>query len=64
MASEAEIAAMRRAIDLAGSTGVPAGPNPRVGAVVLAADGTTIAEGFHRGAGSPHAEVDALTAAG
>ena len=37
--------------------GVPLGPNPRVGCVLLAADGTTVAEGFHRGAGTPHAEV-------
>ena len=28
------------------------------------ADGSTVAEGFHRGAGTPHAEVDALHAAG
>ncbi len=60
----AEQAAMRRALDLARTPGVPLGPNPRVGCVLLAADGTTVAEGFHRGAGSPHAEVDALTRAG
>jgi len=64
MASETEIVAMRRAIDLATSPGVPPGPNPRVGAVLLDPNGTVIAEGFHRGAGSPHAEVEALTAAG
>ena len=40
------------------------GPNPRVGCVLLDADGRTVAEGFHRGAGTPHAEVDALAAAG
>jgi diaminohydroxyphosphoribosylaminopyrimidine deaminase/5-amino-6-(5-phosphoribosylamino)uracil reductase len=64
MASPAEIAAMRRALALAETPGVPLGPNPRVGCVLLDANGGTIAEGYHRGAGHPHAEVDALTEAG
>lgn len=64
MTSEAERRAMQRALQLAATPGVPLGPNPRVGCVLLAPDGTTVAEGFHRGAGSPHAEVDALAAAG
>jgi diaminohydroxyphosphoribosylaminopyrimidine deaminase/5-amino-6-(5-phosphoribosylamino)uracil reductase len=55
--------AMRIAIDAARS--VPRTlPNPRVGCVLLRPDGTEIAVGVHRGAGSPHAEVDALTQAG
>jgi diaminohydroxyphosphoribosylaminopyrimidine deaminase/5-amino-6-(5-phosphoribosylamino)uracil reductase len=62
--SEAERAAMRRALALAASPGVPLGPNPRVGCVVLDADGATLAEGYHRGAGSSHAEADALARAG
>jgi diaminohydroxyphosphoribosylaminopyrimidine deaminase/5-amino-6-(5-phosphoribosylamino)uracil reductase len=62
--SAAELAAMRRALAVAVTPGVPTGPNPRVGCVLLDPDGHTIAEGYHRGAGSPHAEVDALTAAG
>jgi diaminohydroxyphosphoribosylaminopyrimidine deaminase/5-amino-6-(5-phosphoribosylamino)uracil reductase len=62
--SEAERDAMRRALELAVTPGVPLGPNPRVGCVLLAPDGTTIAEGFHRKAGGPHAEVVALTEAG
>src|SRR5687768_1913746 len=62
--SEAERGAMRRALALAATPGVPLGPNPRVGCVLLAADGTTIAEGFHRRAGAPHAEVAALAEAG
>ncbi|MFN8149150.1 MAG: bifunctional diaminohydroxyphosphoribosylaminopyrimidine deaminase/5-amino-6-(5-phosphoribosylamino)uracil reductase RibD [Candidatus Nanopelagicales bacterium] len=57
-------AAMRRALELAAAPGVPAGPNPRVGCVLLAPDGSTVAEGHHRGAGTPHAEADALAAAG
>ena len=31
-----------------------------VGCVLLAADGSEVGEGFHRGAGTPHAEVAAL----
>ena len=55
---------MRRALLLAASPGVPPGPNPRVGCVLLGHDGTVVAEGFHRGAGTPHAEVAALHEAG
>jgi diaminohydroxyphosphoribosylaminopyrimidine deaminase/5-amino-6-(5-phosphoribosylamino)uracil reductase len=63
MASDVEVAAMRRALDAAGATERTL-PNPRVGCVLLAADGTEIAVGAHHGAGTPHAEVDALTQAG
>lgn len=56
--------AMRRALELAATPGVPLGPNPRVGCVLLADDGSTIAEGHHRGAGTAHAEADALARAG
>jgi diaminohydroxyphosphoribosylaminopyrimidine deaminase/5-amino-6-(5-phosphoribosylamino)uracil reductase len=62
--SAAERRAMRRALELAASDGVPLGPNPRVGCVLLDDEGRTVAEGFHRGAGSPHAEADALARAG
>jgi diaminohydroxyphosphoribosylaminopyrimidine deaminase / 5-amino-6-(5-phosphoribosylamino)uracil reductase len=62
--TSAEQAAMRRALALATSPGVPTGPNPRVGCVLLDAEGLVISEGWHRGAGSPHAEVDALNRAG
>ena len=61
---EIETVAMSRALELARTPGVPLGPNPRVGCVLLAADGTVVAEGHHRGAGTPHAEVDALRRAG
>lgn len=60
----AETAAMRRALRIATTPGVPLGPNPRVGCVLLDAGGTPVAEGFHRGAGHPHAEVEALAALG
>src|SRR5689334_12052823 len=62
--SEAERLAMQRALAIAATPGVPMGPNPRVGCVLLAPDGSTIAEGFHRGAGTPHAEAAALAEAG
>ncbi|WP_372440578.1 bifunctional diaminohydroxyphosphoribosylaminopyrimidine deaminase/5-amino-6-(5-phosphoribosylamino)uracil reductase RibD [Cellulomonas dongxiuzhuiae] len=57
-AAPQELAAMRRALELAARG--PYGPNPRVGCVLLAPDGTTLGEGWHRGAGTPHAEVAAL----
>src|SRR5690349_6883215 len=62
--SPAEQAAMARALALAVTPGVPTGPNPRVGCVLLDDRGRTLAEGWHRGAGTPHAEVDALSRAG
>jgi diaminohydroxyphosphoribosylaminopyrimidine deaminase/5-amino-6-(5-phosphoribosylamino)uracil reductase len=62
--SDSEQAAMRRALALATTDGVPLGPNPRVGCVLLDAAGGTVAEGYHRGAGSLHAEADALAQAG
>src|SRR4051794_9677939 len=60
----AEQRAMRRALELARTPGVPLGPNPRVGCVLLDPDGAEIAEGYHRGAGSAHAEAAALAEAG
>ena len=64
MFSAVETRAMRRALELARTPGVPLGPNPRVGCVLLAADGSEVAEGYHRGAGTPHAETAALANAG
>jgi diaminohydroxyphosphoribosylaminopyrimidine deaminase/5-amino-6-(5-phosphoribosylamino)uracil reductase len=60
----AEQAAMRRALELAATPGVPRGPNPRVGCVLLDDGGRTVAEGLHRGAGTAHAEAAALALAG
>lgn len=54
---------MRRALELAASARGRTSPNPMVGAVVVNA-GTVVGEGFHRAAGGPHAEVEALAAAG
>ncbi|WP_226532445.1 bifunctional diaminohydroxyphosphoribosylaminopyrimidine deaminase/5-amino-6-(5-phosphoribosylamino)uracil reductase RibD [Microbacterium paraoxydans] len=55
----AEHDAMVRALDLAARG--PRGANPQVGAVILSPDGAVLAEGWHHGAGTPHAEVDALS---
>jgi diaminohydroxyphosphoribosylaminopyrimidine deaminase/5-amino-6-(5-phosphoribosylamino)uracil reductase len=53
--------AMRHAMSLA-AHGPAYGVNPRVGCVILDGEsGETLAEGWHRGAGTPHAEVDALS---
>jgi diaminohydroxyphosphoribosylaminopyrimidine deaminase/5-amino-6-(5-phosphoribosylamino)uracil reductase len=65
MASDAERDAMRRALTLAATPGVPmVADTRRVGCVLLADDGTTVAEGHHRGPGTAHAEADALTRGG
>ena len=53
---------MRRALTLA-ARGPATGVNPQVGCVLVDADRGVIAEGWHRGAGTPHAEVDALSRA-
>lgn len=54
---------MRRALAL-GARGLGrTWPNPPVGAV-LVRDGKVVGEGFHRRAGAPHAEIEALRAAG
>jgi diaminohydroxyphosphoribosylaminopyrimidine deaminase / 5-amino-6-(5-phosphoribosylamino)uracil reductase len=55
--------AMRRALELA-AQGPLTGGNPRVGCVLMDAEGRVVAEGWHRGAGTPHAEVDALAKVG
>ncbi|GIG54595.1 bifunctional diaminohydroxyphosphoribosylaminopyrimidine deaminase/5-amino-6-(5-phosphoribosylamino)uracil reductase RibD [Demequina activiva] len=52
-------AALARAVTIA-ARGPEHGPNPRVGCVIIAEDGTTLGEGWHRGAGTPHAEVAAI----
>ncbi|MFM1800626.1 MAG: hypothetical protein RLZZ117_2904 [Cyanobacteriota bacterium] len=55
---------MERALQLARLAEGRTSPNPLVGAVVLAADGALVGEGFHARAGEPHAEVGALRQAG
>ncbi|MEA2556931.1 MAG: diaminohydroxyphosphoribosylaminopyrimidine deaminase, partial [Actinomycetota bacterium] len=55
---------MNRALQLAERGLGRVSPNPLVGAVILASDGTVAGEGWHEGPGTPHAEVMALAAAG
>jgi diaminohydroxyphosphoribosylaminopyrimidine deaminase/5-amino-6-(5-phosphoribosylamino)uracil reductase len=62
--TEAEQAAMRRALALGETVRGRTSPNPPVGAVILAADEKLAGEGATAPAGGPHAEVLALTAAG
>ncbi len=54
-------AAMERALEAAARG--PRGANPLVGAVLIGTDANVISVGWHRGAGTPHAEVDALSRA-
>lgn len=51
---------MARALQLAAAGRYTTSPNPMVGAVVVAPDGTIIGEGWHRRFGGPHAEVNAI----
>ena len=60
MSNETFETAMRRALELA-LLGPAWGVNPQVGCVILDANDQIIAEGWHRGAGTAHAEVDALS---
>lgn len=61
--SEDDIRFMARALQLARRGLESTSPNPRVGCV-LVRDGLVLAEGWHRQAGGPHAEADALAQAG
>jgi diaminohydroxyphosphoribosylaminopyrimidine deaminase/5-amino-6-(5-phosphoribosylamino)uracil reductase len=53
-----------RALELAEGGRGTTRPNPVVGAVVVAPDGSVVGEGWHERRGEPHAEVHALRAAG
>ena len=55
---------MRRSIQLALLAEGMTSPNPLVGAVVLDSNGQLVGEGYHTGAGNPHAEIEALAQAG
>ncbi len=53
-------ALMQRALALAGQALTLSNPNPRVGCVLVRADGTLIGQGHTQQVGGPHAEVMAL----
>lgn len=55
---------MRRALLQAARGRGRTSPNPMVGALVVDPDGVVVGSGYHERAGSPHAEVHALGAAG
>ena len=61
---EANPSAWERVFELAERGRFSTSPNPRVGALLLAGDGSVVGEGWHERAGGPHAEVSALRAAG
>jgi diaminohydroxyphosphoribosylaminopyrimidine deaminase/5-amino-6-(5-phosphoribosylamino)uracil reductase len=60
---ETSVAYLRQALRLAARGRYRAAPNPKVGAV-LVRDGEIVGSGWHRQAGGPHAEVEALREAG
>src|SRR5438874_8024699 len=62
--SEAEQAAMHRALALAETVRGRTSPNPAVGAVIIDVEGHLVGEGATAPAGGPHAEVVALKEAG
>jgi diaminohydroxyphosphoribosylaminopyrimidine deaminase/5-amino-6-(5-phosphoribosylamino)uracil reductase len=61
--SAADHAHMARALQLAARGLYTTHPNPRVGCVIVK-DGRVVGEGWHERAGTPHAEIHALKAAG
>ena len=63
MANAADHEYMARALQLAARGLYTTTPNPRVGCVIVRG-GAVVGEGWHERAGAPHAEVNALAAAG
>jgi len=63
VSADADERFMARALALAERARGLTSPNPMVGAVVVAGD-RVVGEGFHAAAGRPHAEIEALAAAG
>jgi diaminohydroxyphosphoribosylaminopyrimidine deaminase/5-amino-6-(5-phosphoribosylamino)uracil reductase len=55
---------MRRALCLAERGRGQTSPNPLVGALIASPEGIVVGRGYHRRAGEPHAEINALRDAG
>lgn len=60
MQKETDEKFMRRCLQIAANGLLTTKPNPMVGAVIVAADGRIIGEGFTSPVGGPHAEVNAF----
>lgn len=58
--SPLDAAKIQRCIDLARNAVGQTRPNPPVGCVITDANGNVLGEGYHKRAGTPHAEVNAL----
>lgn len=63
MTSAADVKFMKRALMLARKGVGKTSPNPAVGCVIVR-DGLIVGEGWHKKAGTPHAEIHALEMAG
>ncbi|HVS29333.1 MAG TPA: bifunctional diaminohydroxyphosphoribosylaminopyrimidine deaminase/5-amino-6-(5-phosphoribosylamino)uracil reductase RibD, partial [Solirubrobacteraceae bacterium] len=61
--TDTDLGHLARAIELAEGGRGSVSPNPMVGAVAVK-DGNVVGEGFHTAYGEPHAELEAITAAG
>jgi len=59
-----ENAPMARALELARRAEGQTAPNPMVGCIITKPGGFTAGRGWHKGAGQPHAEIEALREAG
>src|SRR5436190_22830560 len=62
--AEHDAAFMARALFLAERGRGRTSPNPIVGAVIVSPEGVVVGQGAHLRAGTPHAEIHALGAAG
>ncbi len=63
MSPESAARWMERCLSLAARADSATSPNPRVGCVILSSEGQLLGEGWHRYAGGPHAEVEAISQA-
>ena len=63
MKSDEDIKYMQLAVDQAKRGQGRTSPNPGVGAVIVR-DGVVVGHGYHRRAGTPHAEINAIVDAG
>lgn len=64
MQFETPLAVMHRALELAARGAGFVEPNPQVGAVIVDENLKLLGEGYHQRFGGPHAEVEAIAAAG